>query len=57
MSKTYQTVGTAKNLGELLKLIQQAVALAGEDADWEGYDDGSIYIHSEKGWFEIKRDD
>lgn len=65
MSRTHKLIGTAKTLGELPALIEKAIAVAGADAQWNGFDDGSIYIHSKDddpgseeepipGWYEIK---
>jgi hypothetical protein len=42
---SYFNIGTAKTLIELRDAVNTAIELCGEDAEWNGFDDGSIYIH------------
>ena len=46
-SRDHKDLGVAQTLGELAVKLQEAIDIAGADAPWNGYDDGSIYIHPE----------
>lgn len=38
----------APTLGQLLEAIRKIVSILGEDAEWHGYDDGSIVTYKDK---------
>ena len=41
-----QTLQSALTLKDLRNRIDEAIAIAGEDATWNGFDDEAIYIYS-----------
>lgn len=49
--REYKILEPADTLKELRDRIDEAILLCGENAPWNGYDDGMIYIHpKDKQW-------
>ena len=55
MAQEYRKIEPAKTLLDLENRIGEAIMLAGKTATWNGWDDGSIVIHSEDDsvWLQI----
>ena len=47
MNTAYKWLAPAATLADLAKRIEEAIAIAGPDAEWNGFDDEAIYIHGE----------
>jgi hypothetical protein len=47
--REYKRLKDALTLKELRDRLDEAIALAGEDATWNGFDDEAIYIYPKKG--------
>ena len=55
LNQKYKFLAPAPTLKELKDRIDEAIAIAGEDAPWNGYDDECIYIHPKDGqWVAIE---
>jgi hypothetical protein len=45
----YNRLKDAPTIRELRDRLDEAIAIAGEDATWNGFDDEAIYIYPKKG--------
>lgn len=43
-----KVIGKATTLKELKQLVGKAIEICGEDCDWNGFDDGHIYIYGKR---------
>lgn len=51
MMTEYRRLKDAPTLKELRERLDEAIAIAGEDATWNGFDDEAIYIYPGKGQY------
>ena len=51
----YLRLKPARTLSELAERLKEALAICGPDAEWNGFDDGAVYIHGSNGskWVQI----
>lgn len=47
----YERLKDAPTLKDLRNRLDEAIAVAGEDATWNGFDDEAIYIYPKRGRF------
>jgi len=47
----YKRLKDAPTIKELRERLDEAIAIAGEDATWNGFDDEAIYIYPIKGQY------
>jgi hypothetical protein len=47
----YKRLKDAPTIKDLRERLDEAIAIAGEDATWNGFDDEALYIYPRKGQY------